>query len=122
LVASVGGVSIEDRPSTICRTTINGPPADRLDDTKRADPSARERGDRVLDTELGIAASFVMPDARAMWKSSNPDAGSFDKVGAFRRVERYIGRWTSSVKDRRSARNPDGDADASENDDWFSVC
>ena len=61
--------------------------ASALSHTRAARPRARERRYPVLDTELGVAASFVMVDFHPIPGSPRPDAGSFYMMGVFKVVD-----------------------------------
>ncbi|ARJ04191.1 hypothetical protein GCM10010988_29230 [Cnuibacter physcomitrellae] len=62
-------------------------PASALNDTRAARPLARERRFPVLDTELGVAASFVVVDFHPIPDHPRPDAGSMYMLGAFKVVD-----------------------------------
>ncbi len=62
-------------------------PASALNDTRAARPRARERRFPVLDTELGVAASFVVVDFHPIPDHPRPDAGSMYMLGVFKVVD-----------------------------------
>ncbi|MEE4454355.1 hypothetical protein [Novosphingobium resinovorum] len=61
--------------------------ASALNDTRAARPRARERRFPVLDTELGIAASFVVVDFHPIADRPRPDAGAMYMLGLFKVVD-----------------------------------
>lgn len=62
-------------------------PASALNDTRAARPLARQRRFPVLDTELGVAASFVVVDFHPIPDHPRPDAGSMYMLGVFKVVD-----------------------------------
>lgn len=61
-----------------------------LNDTRAARPCARERRFPVLDTELGVAASFVVVDFHPIPGHPRPDAGAMYMLGLFKVVDGEI--------------------------------
>lgn len=61
--------------------------ASALNDTRAARPIARERRYPVLDTELGVAASFVVVDFHPIPDHPRPDSGSMYMLGVFKVVD-----------------------------------
>lgn len=61
--------------------------ASALNDTRAARPKARERRYPVLDTELGVAGSFVVVDFHPIADHPRPDAGSMYMLGVFKVVD-----------------------------------
>lgn len=61
--------------------------ASALNDTRAARPRARERRYPVLDTELGVAGSFVVVDFHPIPDHPRPDAGSMYMLGLFKVVD-----------------------------------
>jgi len=61
--------------------------ASALNDTRAARPLSRERRYPVLDTELGVAGSFVMVDFHPIADHPRPDAGSMYMLGVFKVVD-----------------------------------
>ncbi len=61
--------------------------ASALNDTRAARPRARERRFPVLDTELGVAASFVVVDFHPIPDQPRPDAGAMYMLGVFKVVD-----------------------------------
>jgi hypothetical protein len=61
--------------------------ASALNDTRAARPRARERRYPVLDTELGVAASFVAVDFHPIPDHPRPDAGTMYMLGVFKVVD-----------------------------------
>lgn len=64
--------------------------ASALNDTRAARPCARERRFPVLDTELGVAASFVVVDFHPIPQHPRPDAGAMYMLGVFKVVDGEI--------------------------------
>ena len=64
--------------------------ASALNDTRAARPKARERRYPVLDTELGIAASFVAVDFHPIPDHPRPDAGAMYMLGVFKVVDEEL--------------------------------
>jgi hypothetical protein len=64
--------------------------ASALNDTRAARPRARERRFPVLDTELGVAASFVVVDFHPIPGHPRPDAGAMYMLGVFKVVDGEI--------------------------------
>ena len=64
--------------------------ASALNDTRAARPLARERRFPVLDTELGVAASFVVVDFHPIPDHPRPDAGAMYMLGVFKVVDGEI--------------------------------
>jgi len=64
--------------------------ASALNDTRAARPRARERRYPVLDTELGVAASFVVVDFHPIPDHPRPDAGAMYMLGVFKVVDREL--------------------------------
>lgn len=62
-------------------------PASALNDTRAARPLSRERRYPVLDTELGLAGSFVVVDFHPIKDHPRPDAGSMYMLGFFKVVD-----------------------------------
>ncbi|KQM20779.1 hypothetical protein [Novosphingobium sp. Leaf2] len=58
-----------------------------LNDTRAARPKARERRYPVLDTELGVAATFVAVDFHPIPDHPRPDAGAMYMMGVFKVVD-----------------------------------
>lgn len=61
--------------------------ASALNDTRAARPSARERRYPVLDTELGVAGTFVVVDFHPIADHPRPDAGAMYMMGVFKVVD-----------------------------------
>jgi hypothetical protein len=61
--------------------------ASALNDTRAARPVARERRFQVLDTELGVAVSFVVVDFHPIPDHPRPDAGAMYMLGLFKVVD-----------------------------------
>ncbi|HEU4960725.1 MAG TPA: hypothetical protein VFT56_09970 [Sphingomonas sp.] len=61
--------------------------ASALNDTRAARPKARERRFPVLDTELGVAGSFVVVDFHPIADHPRPDAGAMYMLGVFKVVD-----------------------------------
>jgi hypothetical protein len=61
--------------------------ASALNDTRAARPRARERRYPVLDTELGVAGSFVVVDFHPIPDHPRPDAGAMYMLGVFKVVD-----------------------------------
>jgi hypothetical protein len=61
--------------------------ASALNDTRAARPRARERRYPVLDTELGVAGSFVVVDFHPIADHPRPDAGAMYMLGIFKVVD-----------------------------------
>lgn len=64
--------------------------ASALNDTRAARPKARERRYPVLDTELGVAASFVAVDFHPIPDHPRPDAGAMYMLGVFKVVDEEL--------------------------------
>jgi hypothetical protein len=64
--------------------------ASALNDTRAARPRARERRFPVLDTELGVAASFVVVDFHPIPERPRPDAGAMYMLGLFKVVDNEL--------------------------------
>lgn len=64
--------------------------ASALNDTRAARPKARERRYPVLDTELGVAASFVVVDFHPIASHPRPDAGAMYMLGLFKVVDEEL--------------------------------
>lgn len=64
--------------------------ASALNDTRAARPLARERRFPVLDTELGVAGSFVVVDFHPIPENPRPDAGAMYMLGVFKIVDNEI--------------------------------
>ncbi|TWB46955.1 hypothetical protein [Nitrospirillum viridazoti] len=61
--------------------------ASALNDTRAARPRSRDRRYPVLDTELGVACSFVVVDFHPIADHPRPDAGSMYMLGVFKVVD-----------------------------------